>query len=273
MTPLPLHPITADYADLTDAEASAMRESLKANGLAVPIAVWRGQVVDGRHRAKFCQELGIEPRYDDISDRCSTEEEMRKHVAALNERRRARTTPLSTAEKQARIEAELKADPTRSDRAIAQGVGVSPTTVGGVRTKLEVKGDVSKVDTRTDTKGRKQPAKKSKWKQPTKKLKPAPAASQSIPAAAVSMSTQSTSHAPSPDKQEEPVQRQEAALVDRALALVEAMTIEQRLEFIARLKESSAPPGVMPNIPEFLDRRTSMRKPTCSSGLNTTTSL
>ena len=38
----------------------------------------------------------------------------------------------------------------------------SPTTVGTVRTKLEATGDVSKLDTRQDTKGRKQPAKKKR---------------------------------------------------------------------------------------------------------------
>jgi hypothetical protein len=189
MTSLPLHSITEDYADLTNVEADAMRASLKANGLAVPIVVWRGQVVDGRHRAKFCQELGIEPRYVDISDQCPTEEAMRRHVIALNEHRRARTTPLTNEEKRARISAELKADPTRSDRAIAETVGVSPTTVGGVRTELEVKGDVSKVDTRTDIKGRKQPARKSEWNQSVKKS--TPVASKSTPAA-VSISTGSS---------------------------------------------------------------------------------
>jgi ParB-like chromosome segregation protein Spo0J len=191
---LPLHPITGDYADLTDAEANAMRESLKANGLAVPIAVWRGQVVDGRHRAKFCQELGIEPRYDDISDRCTTEESMRKYVAALNEHRRARTMPLSTAEKQARIKAELKADPERSDRAIAAAVGVSPTTVGTARAAGEVKGDVSKLDTRIDKTGRKQPAKKSKQKQSVRNPKPAPAASKRTSSASAPTPKPTTHH-------------------------------------------------------------------------------
>jgi hypothetical protein len=39
---------------------------------------------------------------------------------------------------------------------------VSPTTVGKERAKLEQDGDVSNLDTRIDTKGRKQPATKSK---------------------------------------------------------------------------------------------------------------
>jgi hypothetical protein len=82
------------------------------------------------------------------------------------------------------------------------------------------------------------------------------------------------------------------------MALVEAMTAEQRLEFLTWLKDLtapaiskstpaavsistqstnpksptpalnllSAPPGVMPDIPTFLDRRTSTRKPTAEGG-------
>jgi hypothetical protein len=56
----------------------------------------------------------------------------------------------------------VKANPEKSDRQIAKTVKVSPTTVGTVRTKMEAKGDVSKLDTREDTKGRRQPARKEK---------------------------------------------------------------------------------------------------------------
>jgi DNA repair exonuclease SbcCD ATPase subunit len=54
----------------------------------------------------------------------------------------------------------LKADPSKSDRQIAEQTKTSPTTVGKVRAEKEASGDVSKVDTRTDTKGRKQPSSK-----------------------------------------------------------------------------------------------------------------
>jgi hypothetical protein len=54
----------------------------------------------------------------------------------------------------------LKANPEKSDRRIAETVKASPTTVGDVRSKMEATGDVSKLDTRRDTKGREQPARK-----------------------------------------------------------------------------------------------------------------
>jgi hypothetical protein len=81
-------------------------------------------------------------------------------------------------EDKTRLMAELiKADPTKSDRQIAKQVGASPTTAGKVRNHLEAKGDVSTVDTRVDTKGRWQRARKAKPAEPGKRRKrhqPAP---------------------------------------------------------------------------------------------------
>lgn len=135
--PMELHPITGDYDDLTGHELTALRESLRAHGLVVPVVVWRNEIVDGRHRAKLCQELGIELRTNDISKQCSTEAEMIARVRALNEHRRANTKPLTAAEKRARTEAALKTDSERSDHAITEEVGVSQPTVSDRRKKLQ----------------------------------------------------------------------------------------------------------------------------------------
>src|SRR5262249_51698219 len=61
----------------------------------------------------------------------------------------------------------VKATPEKSDRQIAETVKASPTTVGTVRAEMEAKGDVSKLDTRRDSKGRNQPAKKKRGKTPS----------------------------------------------------------------------------------------------------------
>src|SRR5262249_24301540 len=64
-----------------------------------------------------------------------------------------------TAEQKRELIAKLiKATPEKSDRQIAETVKASPTTVGTVRAEMEAKGDLSKLDTRRDSKGRKQPA-------------------------------------------------------------------------------------------------------------------
>jgi hypothetical protein len=69
---------------------------------------------------------------------------------------------LKAKEKREAIAALLKADPKKSDRQVAEMSKVSPTFVGKVRAEKEATGDVSTMDTRTDTKGRKQPAKRKK---------------------------------------------------------------------------------------------------------------
>jgi hypothetical protein len=71
---------------------------------------------------------------------------------------------LTTEQKRTIVATVLKAQPAKSDRQVAKSVGVSPSTVGSERKKQEQAGDVSKLDTRTDTKGREQPATKPpKW--------------------------------------------------------------------------------------------------------------
>jgi len=70
--------------------------------------------------------------------------------------------PHLTTEQRRDLIAELiKADPSKSNRQIATTAKASPTTVGTVRAKMEAAGDVSKLDTSIDTKGRKQPAKRA----------------------------------------------------------------------------------------------------------------
>jgi len=80
----------------------------------------------------------------------------RQLVRALNIARRH----LSAEDRRELIAGAIRDDPTASDRRIAVAIGVSPTTVGTVRSELERAGDVSELDTRTDTLGRSQPARR-----------------------------------------------------------------------------------------------------------------
>jgi hypothetical protein len=64
------------------------------------------------------------------------------------------------AQLQARIDAAIKAEPERPPSQIARELGVSPSTVGARLEKLIEAGDVSKLETRTDSLGRQQPAAK-----------------------------------------------------------------------------------------------------------------
>ena len=145
MSEYEFHPIVYDYDDLTPTEREAMRTSLKQVGLLQPIVVWQDQIVDGRHRETLCREERISRTYKNITPRCPTEEKMREYVRALNQHRRSRTAPLTSEEKRAKAAAAIKADPERSDVAIAEELGdVSRPTVHRVRKELEETGVVQR---------------------------------------------------------------------------------------------------------------------------------
>jgi hypothetical protein len=93
-----------------------------------------------------------------LIDGASVKADPYEFVISANIRRRH----LTTEQKRVLIVKLLKLDTGKSDRQIAKTVQASPTTVGTIRKKLETKGDVSKLDTRSDTKGRQQQARKPK---------------------------------------------------------------------------------------------------------------
>ena len=58
--------------------------SIGENGLLEPIAVWWGEVIDGRHRLRACAEAGVEPRFNQLDAATDPLE----YVLARNEARR-----------------------------------------------------------------------------------------------------------------------------------------------------------------------------------------
>jgi hypothetical protein len=78
----------------------------------------------------------------------------------------------------------LKRQPEKSDRQVAATVGVHHSTVGSVRAGLEGRGEISHVETRTDTKGRQQPGSKSKPSAPAERKQTAADDAAPVPAQA-----------------------------------------------------------------------------------------
>lgn len=185
---LPVHPAADAFPMMSAGELKALAEDIKKNGMTTPITVlakyigpycWYYALLDGRNRLAALELIGINPvrgrklrgqRHDcglagdlgienqiDPAIRYENPDDPYSYVISANIHRRH-----LTAEQSRNLIATLiKADPGRSDRQIAETVKRSPTTVGTVRAKMEAAGDVSKLDTRTDTKGRAQPARKS----------------------------------------------------------------------------------------------------------------
>jgi hypothetical protein len=164
---LKVHPAADDMPPMTAEEFEKLVEDIRWHGVLQPVTLYHDPnlgmcLLDGRHRLDALERFGREAvAPDDGYPNCEfIEIESTKlfdpvaYVISANLHRRH----LTAEQRRNLITKLLKADPSRSDRQIAETVKVSPTTVGKVRNDMEVKGDVSKLDTRRDTKGRQQPA-------------------------------------------------------------------------------------------------------------------
>lgn len=55
-----IHPLAELIPGMTDAEFADLKADIAANGQREPITIYEGMVLDGRHRYRACEELGIE---------------------------------------------------------------------------------------------------------------------------------------------------------------------------------------------------------------------
>ena len=139
--------------ELTAEEYAELKADIASRGVMIPIEYDEaGNVLDGYHRLKICSELGIKD-YPRVIRAGMTEAEKLTHARKLNMARRH----LTNKQRRILIQDQLKATPEKSDRQIAEALGVSQPTVSTQRAELEQTGDVKKFITSTDTLGRKQP--------------------------------------------------------------------------------------------------------------------
>ena len=54
------------YTQIPPPEFQALVESIREGGLRRPITLWRGQIVDGRHRYEACLQAGVEPHFVEL---------------------------------------------------------------------------------------------------------------------------------------------------------------------------------------------------------------
>jgi len=186
---LRIHPAAELFPLMGDDELAALGEDIRKHGLREPVVVIRqyrrGEdgtldihdydhvLIDGRNRLDAMEAagftlvrdgkldptlghtaLGLEPLTGAYAE--AEDVDPYAFVISANIHRRH----LTAEQKRDLIAKLIETTPEKSDRQIAETVKASPTTVGTVRAEMEAKGDVSKLDTRTDSKGRQQPAKK-----------------------------------------------------------------------------------------------------------------
>jgi hypothetical protein len=166
---LPIHPAAGLFPPMSESELRELGEDIKKNGLQNLITLCNYKntlcVLDGRNRLDAMELAGIKTSGDDVNIFRACKTDPYEFVISANIHRRH----LTTEQKRELIAKLLKAKPEQSDRQIANQIKASPTWVGKIRKEAEAAGDVSTVDTRTDTKGRKQPSTK-----PKKLAKPTP---------------------------------------------------------------------------------------------------
>lgn len=66
-TALTLDPCCEEFPPMRHDEFLGLKASIQRNGQQEPIIVWNDRIVDGRHRLKACQELGLEPVFKRLS--------------------------------------------------------------------------------------------------------------------------------------------------------------------------------------------------------------
>ena len=65
---IPLSTLTDILPPWPQEQRERLRVDIAAHGLQEPIAVWRGQIIDGRHLYEVCTGLGVEPEYLFLDD-------------------------------------------------------------------------------------------------------------------------------------------------------------------------------------------------------------
>ena len=88
----PLHPAVEIFPVMDELSFANLAEDIRVNGQHEPILLWRGQVIDGRHRLRACNELGIMPKVREVDadhDPVGLVLSLNLHRRHLNESQRA----------------------------------------------------------------------------------------------------------------------------------------------------------------------------------------
>ena len=119
------HPLANLFPLIEGEEFDELVTDIKQYGLRERITVYEDMVLDGRNRFRACKDAGVEPTYTHFS---GSHAEAIAFVISANIRRRH----LTPGQKLALITKLLRADPSKSDRAVAKTAGASPSTVAAV---------------------------------------------------------------------------------------------------------------------------------------------
>lgn len=147
--------------DLSDEEFQSLKEDIRERGVLVHVEYDEDDnILDGYHRVRACNELGIK-EWPSVVRAGMTEEQKRTHARKLNLARRH----LNQEQKRELIREQLKETPKLSDNQIAKMLGVSWETVNNQRKILIRKGQVLESRTSKGADGKEYPRERETPKQ------------------------------------------------------------------------------------------------------------
>ena len=154
---------------LSSEEYQELHDDIKVNGVLEPIHVdEEGVVIDGHHRSKIANELGIPCpviTHDDLDDAGK-----RSLAFTLNLKRRH----LNREQRRALIAESLKSDPQLPDSEHASRTGSSDKTVTSQRERMELVSEIPKLDYREGKDGKRYPADRNRPVPQPPRPEPAP---------------------------------------------------------------------------------------------------
>jgi ParB-like chromosome segregation protein Spo0J len=154
MSKLEPHELSKLFPPISDEDFGKLAADIKLNGLHQPIVRYQGKILDGNNRYRACELVKIAPGFTDFE---GDDAKARNFVISANIHRRH----LSPEQRRDIIATLLKADPSQSNRQIADTAKTSHVTVGAVRSELEATGQIDQLEKTTgaDGKSRKRKAK------------------------------------------------------------------------------------------------------------------
>lgn len=151
-TTYPVHELAQMLPDMREDEFQRHKASIKEHGQKKPIAVWRGTILDGRHRLRACNELELSPKYatlppdidpvayilvNNVDQRHMNESQIGLVIARLNK--------WSVSHGGDRRSQQFQDQPPPSRADTAEQTGISSRTLGRATTVLD-KGTPELVD-------------------------------------------------------------------------------------------------------------------------------
>jgi len=107
------HPLSKLFPPISDDDFGKLAADIKLNGLHQPIVRYQGKILDGNNRYRACELVKVVPKFADFT---GDDAAARNYVISANIHGRH----LSPDQRREIIATLLKADPTQSNRQVAE---------------------------------------------------------------------------------------------------------------------------------------------------------